>query len=103
MSQAVYYRVGLLEWQAEDGITEMILDELVALGHHPVLFEYGAPIPADVDVVLSHGPHGELLPVWQEGSHVMVMKLETEREGQEFSGRTEDADGVERSVGRAEA
>jgi hypothetical protein len=27
---------------------------------------FGAPIPPAVDLVLSHGPHGELLPLWQQ-------------------------------------
>jgi hypothetical protein len=66
MSQGVSYRIALLQWLEDDGISEMMYDELTSLGHHPVYFIYGAPIPAGVDVVLSHGPHGELLPLWQQ-------------------------------------
>jgi hypothetical protein len=66
MSQDVSYRVALLHWAEHDGISAMISDELTRLGHHPVHFVYGAPIPAGIDIVLSHGPHGELLPLWQQ-------------------------------------
>jgi hypothetical protein len=66
MSQQLAYRIALLHWTEYDGISEMITDELISLGHHPVPFVYGTPVPGDVDVVLSHGPHGELLPVWHE-------------------------------------
>jgi hypothetical protein len=56
------YRIALLQWEPDDGITEMIADELAALGHWPMPFQYGATIPAHVDIIISHGPHGKLLP-----------------------------------------
>jgi hypothetical protein len=46
----------------------MIYEELVNLGHRPVYFIYGAPIPSNVDIVLTHGPYGKLLPVWQQAA-----------------------------------
>jgi hypothetical protein len=66
MGQDVSYRVALLNWNEHDGISAMISDELTRLGHHPVPFVPGARIPAGVDIVLSHGPHGKLLAVWQQ-------------------------------------
>jgi hypothetical protein len=65
-TQRPIYSIALLHWTEEDGISTMMSDELVGLGHEVIHFVYGAPIPAGVDIVLSHGPHGELLPVWQE-------------------------------------
>lgn len=41
---------------------------------------------------------GRLL-AWQEGSDVMVMQRETDREGQDIPGDLEEADGVEGFVG----
>lgn len=66
MSQGISYRIALLHWTALDGISKMMADELTGLGHHLIDFIYGTPIPADVDIVLSHGPHGELLPLWRQ-------------------------------------
>jgi hypothetical protein len=40
-----------------------------------------------------------LLLAWQEGSEVMVMQRETDREGQDVPGELEEADGVEGFVG----
>jgi hypothetical protein len=72
VSADMAYRIALLHWFEDDGISEMIFDELVALGHEPVPFVYGAPIPPAVEVILSHGPHGELLPLWQQAAHTSV-------------------------------
>lgn len=65
-NQPTPYRIALLHWTEHDGISAMMSDELTALGYHLASFVYGVPIPADVDIVLSHGPHGELLPLWQQ-------------------------------------
>ena len=70
MNQGVSYKIALLHWNEKDGISTMMADELTGLGHHLIDFIYGAPIPADVDVVLSHGPHGELLPLWRQVAQV---------------------------------
>jgi hypothetical protein len=68
MRQGLSYRIALLQWLEHDGISEMMRDELIGLGHEPVYFCFGAPIPPAVDLVLSHGPHGELLPLWQQAA-----------------------------------
>ena len=60
------YRVALLEWEPGDGITDMIRHELACLGHDPVCFTYGRPVPDGVDVVLSYGPYAKLLPMLRE-------------------------------------
>ena len=48
----------------------MMAEALSALGHRPVGFVYGEAIPAGVDFVLSHGPHGEPLPLWQQVARI---------------------------------
>lgn len=70
MSQGPSFKIALLQWFEDDGISEMMYDELIALGHRPVYFVYGTPIPSGVEVVLSHGPHGELLPLWQQVAQI---------------------------------
>jgi hypothetical protein len=47
--------------------------------------------------------HFGLIDIWQDGQKIMVMKHETNREGQDVSGDTEAADGIEGTLGRAEA
>jgi hypothetical protein len=47
--------------------------------------------------------HAGLVDVWQQGSTIMVVKHEANGEGQGVSGDLEDVDGVEGSLGRAEA
>jgi len=47
--------------------------------------------------------HAGLVDVWQEGSTILVMKHEADRERQDIPGDLEDVDGVEGSLGRAEA
>ena len=47
--------------------------------------------------------HAGSVDVWQAGQEVMVKKHEANREGQDISGESENADGFERSMGRAEA
>ncbi len=66
MTHRPTYTIALLHWTDHDGISAMMSDELTALGHHLASFVYGTPIPAGVDIVLSHGPHGELMPLWQQ-------------------------------------
>jgi hypothetical protein len=63
MSCGTSYRIALLQWTTEDGIARMIFDELANLGHYPVYWLPGEPTPVASDVVISHGPHGRLLPV----------------------------------------
>src|SRR5688572_32490230 len=68
--QDIPCKIAVLQWFSHDGIARMICEELVNLGHHPVCFIYGAPIPSSVDVVLTHGPYGKLLPVWQQAAQL---------------------------------
>jgi len=70
MSQDLSSTVALLEWMEDDGISEMISHELTLLGHHPISFKYGGLVPAGVDILLSHGPHGKLLPLWQQVAEI---------------------------------
>jgi hypothetical protein len=46
-----------------DGITEVISDELKALGYQPVHFRTGSLIPEKADVVFSFGPYGKFLTI----------------------------------------
>ncbi len=47
--------------------------------------------------------HAGVIDIWQDGPTIMVIKRETNRKGQDVPGEFEDVDGIERSVGRAEA
>jgi hypothetical protein len=46
-----------------DGITEVISDELSALGYQPVHFKIGSRIPEKAEVVFSYGPYGKFLTI----------------------------------------
>lgn len=46
----------------------MLCHELEKLNYSPVLFAYGSPIPEPAAVLLSFGPYGQLLPVWQQAA-----------------------------------
>ena len=46
-----------------DGITEVISDELNALGYQPVHFQIGSRIPEKAEVVFSFGPYGKFLTI----------------------------------------
>ena len=46
-----------------DGITEVISDELNALGYQPVHFQIGSLIPEKAAVVFSYGPYGKFLTI----------------------------------------
>jgi hypothetical protein len=47
--------------------------------------------------------HAGIVDVWQEGRDIMVKRHEANREGQDIPGESENTDGFEISVGRAEA
>jgi len=47
--------------------------------------------------------HASVLNVWQDGPEVMVKKREADRKGQDVPGESENTDGFERPMGRAEA
>jgi hypothetical protein len=46
-----------------DGITEVISDELNALGYHPMHFQIGSLIPEKAEVVFSYGPYGKFITI----------------------------------------
>jgi hypothetical protein len=56
-------RVGVVLWQQVDGMAQAISQALVQLGYSVAPFEWNQPLPAGVDVVLSHGPYGRFLSV----------------------------------------
>lgn len=60
--------IAVLSWRSGDGISEMLCHELENLNYSPVPFAYGSPIPEPADVLLSFGPYGQLLPVWQRAA-----------------------------------
>ena len=47
--------------------------------------------------------HAGVVDAWQDGQEIMVKKHEANREGQDVPGESENTDGFERPVGRAEA
>lgn len=63
------HRVGVVAWQTFDGIAEAIGDELATLGYQPVLVSSASPLPRNLDVVLSHGPHGHFLAIASQMAH----------------------------------
>jgi len=60
--------IAVLSSRSGDGISEMLCSELECLNYSPVPFAYGSPIPEPADVLLSFGPYGQLLPVWQQAA-----------------------------------
>ena len=47
--------------------------------------------------------HAGIIDIWQDGQDIMAIKHETNRKGQDVPGELEEADGIERPVGRVEA
>ena len=47
--------------------------------------------------------HAGIIDIWQEDQNIMVKKHETNRERQDILGESEEADGIEGSLGRVEA
>jgi hypothetical protein len=47
--------------------------------------------------------HAGVVNIWQDGPDIMVIRNETNREGQGVFGESEEPDGIEGSVGRVEA
>jgi hypothetical protein len=58
-----------LYWQTDDGISSMLCEEMARLGHDPLPFRFGSPVPTGVDVLFSFGPYGPLIPVWEASAH----------------------------------
>lgn len=53
--------VAVIQWEKGDGISEIIADELSALGYIPVTFLFSSSIPEEVSFVFSFGPYGDFL------------------------------------------
>lgn len=56
-------RIALVKWQDSDGVADAIQRELQALGCQVVPFRYDAPVPWDVDMVLTFAPYNRWLPI----------------------------------------
>jgi hypothetical protein len=59
---AISYRVAVVQWSDDDGIAEVIRDELTALGHRAESVRTGSSIPRESDVAFFFGPYGRSLP-----------------------------------------
>jgi hypothetical protein len=57
------YRVALVKWAPEDGITKSLGNELESQGHEPVPFLYDQPIPQGVDILLTFAPYNRILHI----------------------------------------
>ena len=53
--------VAVIQWEKGDGISEIIADELSALGYTPFTFLFSSSIPEGVSFVFSFGPYGDFL------------------------------------------
>jgi hypothetical protein len=62
-------KVAVLYWQTDDGISSMLCEEMAQLGHNPLPFRFGSPMPAGVHVLFSFGPYGPLMPVWEASAN----------------------------------
>ena len=58
------YRVAVVEWiDEEDGLPQVIHDELARLGHQPTYLKHFGQVPENVDVVFSYAPYGKFIPI----------------------------------------
>jgi len=55
--------VAITQGNENNGIAEVIADELSALGYHPLHFQIGSSVPENAEVVFSFGPYGRFLIV----------------------------------------
>jgi hypothetical protein len=70
--------VAVVEWiSEEDGLSQVIGDELTSLGHHICFFRHDAPVPDDVDVVFTWAPYGRWLPILQRLSRLSANQRPT--------------------------
>jgi len=56
-------KVGIVCWNEDDEIGEMILDAFIDLGYSTKIFLHNSIIPEQLDVVLAYGPFGSLVPI----------------------------------------
>jgi hypothetical protein len=59
-------RIAIPRWEMRDEIALMIGKELKLLGHLPVYFLFYEDVPENIDILLTFGPYGPLLPIWQQ-------------------------------------
>lgn len=58
------YQIIIVEWFSEnDGLADVIEDELIALGHSTQIIRYDQKIPKAAQVVFTFGPYGKYLQV----------------------------------------
>lgn len=58
------YRIVVVEWISEnDGLADVIKDELIVLGHSTQIIRYDQKIPNDAQIVFTFGPYGKYLQV----------------------------------------
>lgn len=57
------YCVAVIKWWKNDGIAEAIFSSLQQLGHQPIYFLQEEEIPTNVNIVITFGPYGRLLPI----------------------------------------
>jgi hypothetical protein len=62
------YRVAIPRWEMRDEIAFMIGTELKFLGHKPVYFFFNEDVPEGIDILLTFGPYGPILPIWQQAA-----------------------------------
>lgn len=62
------FRVAIPRWELRDEIAFMIGSELKLLGHKPVYFFFYEDVPEAVDILLTFGPYGKILPIWQQAA-----------------------------------
>ena len=62
------YRVAIPRWELRDEIAFMLGTELRGLGHKPVYFFFYEDVPEDIDLLLTFGPYGKILPIWQQAA-----------------------------------
>jgi hypothetical protein len=62
------YRIAIPRWEMRDEIALMIGKELKLLGHLPVYFFFYEDVPKDIDILLTFGPYGPILPIWQQAA-----------------------------------
>lgn len=56
-------RAAVVEWMPGDGLARAICSELTRQGCGSVLFPFDGVIPHNVDMILTFGPYGKLLPI----------------------------------------
>jgi hypothetical protein len=87
----------------EKHIQAHIRDFPLSLEHIPALSENARKDLIWRFIAVIFLAHAGIVDVWQEGQDIMLMKHEANREGLGVSGELEEVDGIEGSMGGAEA